>query len=152
MLVLELGLDAVDRVRGLDLERDRMAGEHPDEDLCIVATNVTRSVACCGIPAQVGVGSSFPSSVMPKQPFVATLLWQLVANEYRQVLFREMLHDCDGERRDLGRSRRRGRGSTVAVLYNDVDREPLGAVSARTSGVVAVVDHILGQHLWAGGE
>jgi len=33
LLVLDLGLDVVDRVGRLDLERDRLAGERLDEDL-----------------------------------------------------------------------------------------------------------------------
>jgi len=33
LLVLDLGLDVLDRVRGLDLERDRLASECLDEDL-----------------------------------------------------------------------------------------------------------------------
>jgi hypothetical protein len=34
LLVLDLGLDVVDRVRRLDLEGDRLAGERLDEDPC----------------------------------------------------------------------------------------------------------------------
>ena len=33
LLVLDLGLDVLDRVRRLDLERDLLAGERLDEDL-----------------------------------------------------------------------------------------------------------------------